>query len=63
MTNGDFTQLVTVTSIGEPVSDELKELMLEHITNLQNEFRRYFQDEMSPLTRMVRDPFTAEVTS
>ena len=46
------------------VGADLQSLMLEQTEELQNQFRDYFRDlDSSSITRMVRNPLTADVTS
>ena len=63
--NGNVTRMLPhLCSVTGTVGADLQTLMLEHIQELQNQFRHYFPDlDSSSIARMVRNPLTADVTS
>ena len=64
--NGNISMLVELSSVCDSLDGDLKELILEHIRNLSAEFNDYFRikidSDSSPIVRMLRNPFTADVT-
>ncbi|XP_068234242.1 zinc finger BED domain-containing protein 5-like [Palaemon carinicauda] len=59
---GNFDVLETLVD-RQDISDQMVTLILDHLSSLQNEIKRYFPDVSEGILKLISDPFHIDVGS